>query len=407
MAGTRYIRLHDGDPDEVSWLTRTPATPQADARSGTLQQAAVGASACRVVVFVPTCAVLLTDVDMPTRNRQQLRSAVPFAVENLLIDDVEAMHFAVAGQDEDGRLAVAAVAHEQMEHWLAALEQAGLRPNAIYPDLFGLPLRAGHWTLLSDGGMTQVRTGPHAGFAIESDNLPGLIDRCLTEHSDRPPAGLDLFDCTPDAAALSVDSGRTPPLARHDCATGPLQILVDGLDERHAIDLLQGDYRSSAKLVRHLRPWWPAATLALVALLLVGIAAALDHAATTRHSEALDAQIEQLFRDSFPDVKRIVDPVVQMRQQLATLRRSAPGNSGFVQLIGRLAQPLSQTAGVQIASARYQDDGIDLQLTIGDLAGLEQLQQRLRAQQLDVEIRSATARERRVSAHLHLTPVQQ
>src|SRR5690606_41930942 len=70
-------------------------------------------------------------------------------------------------------------------------------------------------------------------------------------------------------------------------------------------------------------------------------------------SQRLRAALERGFRETFPQVPVVVDPVLQMERELAGLRARA-GQSGpadFVPLLARFAQALGpQAAGAMTAA---------------------------------------------------------
>ena len=84
------------------------------------------AAADEVIVWTPAAESLLLRAQLPTRSAAKIAQALPFALEDQLIDPPEQLHFAFA-READGALAVAVTARERMEAWLAALQAAGSR----------------------------------------------------------------------------------------------------------------------------------------------------------------------------------------------------------------------------------------------------------------------------------------
>jgi general secretion pathway protein L len=96
-------------------------------------------SAAEVVVWTPAAETLLLRARLPTRSAAKIAQALPFALEDQLIDAPEKLHFAFT-QEADGALAVAVTRRERMEGWLAALAAAGLAPARLAPATLSLPL---------------------------------------------------------------------------------------------------------------------------------------------------------------------------------------------------------------------------------------------------------------------------
>ncbi len=85
------------------------------------------------MLVAPGEAITLHRIPLPGRKRTLWARAVPYALEDQLIDDIEALHFAL-GQTPDGDgLPVATVDHHVLRGWLETCAQAGLMPVAVIP----------------------------------------------------------------------------------------------------------------------------------------------------------------------------------------------------------------------------------------------------------------------------------
>src|SRR5204863_9323553 len=63
--------------------------------TGPLSQAAALAAGRRVVAVVPAVDVVLAEPELPAKNLNRLAQLAPFALEELLATDIEAIHFPV------------------------------------------------------------------------------------------------------------------------------------------------------------------------------------------------------------------------------------------------------------------------------------------------------------------------
>ncbi|MFO7604552.1 MAG: type II secretion system protein GspL, partial [Gammaproteobacteria bacterium] len=132
MARQLLIQITSAHPEvdtRVSWLVLDNHQVEGDVVQGTLAEAAIAAAGARVLIIVPAERVYLTRQHLPSKNRQRLLKAIPFALEDQIIDDVESMHFALGPGDAQGRYWIAAVARTQMDEWQDVLRQAGLNPE--------------------------------------------------------------------------------------------------------------------------------------------------------------------------------------------------------------------------------------------------------------------------------------
>jgi general secretion pathway protein L len=174
--------------------------------NATLDEIAPRTNGRRCTVLVPGGKVLLTDASLPTRNRQRMQKAVPYALEEQLIDDVEAQHFALGSAPANSPVPVAVVAQDAMDDWLATLHQSGIRPDALLPDTLALPWEPGEWTLGiesgPDGSRWLLRCGEYRGYSIEADTGIALIGALLSEDHAVLPARLLVCGAGEPPAAL-------------------------------------------------------------------------------------------------------------------------------------------------------------------------------------------------------------
>src|SRR5690606_1476427 len=88
-------------------------------------------------LVLPVEAVTACAVQLPTQKARWLRQALPFAVEELLAEDVEQMHLALGELLADGRHRVFAVRRAWLAAWLEL--SAGQPPASIQVDADLLP----------------------------------------------------------------------------------------------------------------------------------------------------------------------------------------------------------------------------------------------------------------------------
>ncbi len=401
MRETVYIRFDRTWPDELLWLrvgAEGPGVPE----TGGIEALAAAAAGHRLVVLAPAEAVLLAQATIPARNRQRVIQALPYALEDRLVQDVELLHFAIGPRAPDGALNVAVVERAQIDGWLDRLRRGGLEPEAILPETLATPYEEGAWTVLVDGPVTIVRSGPQSGFAIDSDNVEALLGQALAEAGEARPGRLLVHAGEDAASAWPQFPGIETRLVPLD--EDALVLMAHHVDERASINLLQGEYNRREQFGRLYRPW--IASAAALGLLVVVHTAMLawDYMTLSREADRLQQAIEQTYREAFPDATRIVNPRVQMERGLAALGGGAGADAGgFLDMVKRAAPALKNADGVVLQRVNYRDRRLDLALAIGNLQQLDQLKQRLESESgLEIEIQSASAAGDRVDARIQL-----
>ncbi|OQW95483.1 MAG: hypothetical protein BWK79_02355, partial [Beggiatoa sp. IS2] len=92
-------------------------------------------------ILIPSLSVLLTQATLPTRQRQKVIQAIPYALEEQLAEDIENLHFALGQRDTvTGAVTVAVVTHAQMENYQRLSAQAGLTTTVWLPEVLAVPL---------------------------------------------------------------------------------------------------------------------------------------------------------------------------------------------------------------------------------------------------------------------------
>ncbi|MDH3888875.1 MAG: type II secretion system protein GspL, partial [Gammaproteobacteria bacterium] len=330
MRNTLLLRKDSIVGDSWRWLRLdNSGEPQGAIHAGSLADAAGEAAGLRVVILAPGKDCLLTQVDIPGRSRQKLLRAVPFALEEQLSDEVENLHFAVAAAMVEGAWPVAVVSKAYMETLQLAVTEAGLDVQQVVPEMLAIPYAGNETSVLVENDVALVRTGSVAGYAVDSDNLGMLLALQKVDEDEQLPA-LHLYvrqdNLQPDTAEFM---GET----RVESYSGdPLTVFAEGVDAQ-AVNLLQGDYSRAGDWARVLRPWRATAALLLAVVLVSNVVMGVDYFRLSRERDQLTTQIEETFKKAVPGTRRIVNPRVQMQQQLDSLQRRAGAGGGFLSLL--------------------------------------------------------------------------
>jgi general secretion pathway protein L len=401
---TVLIRIYPGSsvdkPPTAEWLALGPdRKPIGEAGYGALDEAATVAHYRRAIVLVPSEDILLTRVDIKARNREQLLRAMPYALEEELAEDVEQLHFAPGPRQPDGSHPVAVVARAHMTQWLSQLSTAGLTPYALIPDVMALPAAADNgWSLLLEKDRALLRAGAFNGFTLERTNLEALLSCALEEAAVQPPV-VEVYRCDGGAGDPPPPIPSIDYESREGC---PPQLWAAGLDEKRAINLLQGQFRIKSDIGRLLKPWRTAAALLGVWIALQAVGAAVDYQRLAAEERSLQRDIKQVYRDTFPNEDRIPNARVQMEQHLLALREAADSDAGdvFMRLLDAGARAVEGAPGVSIETFDYLNGQLNLSLAARELQSFEIIKQKIEGEGLTADIESADTRGDRVNGRL-------
>ncbi len=401
MRESLVVRLGQDAAEPVGFAIRSGEGRLLDSAAAVpLSEVAAQGIGRRIQVLVPSTDILLAEARVPSRHRQRVLKAVPFALEEQLTDEVDALHFALGERQDDDAWPVAVVARSRMDAWLAQLRAVDLVPESMVPDVLALPWTEGRWTLLVDGQQAWLRHAAHGGFACELAMLPVLFQALVDQNESRTP--LEVLNCGAGEVAglLELDT----EIEHRPCPDGTIGTMARQLGQSPLIDLLQGAYSRRQALGRLWRPW--RATAALLGLVVaLGLAdAMLEIRQLAAEQQQLRQRIEALYRQAFPDAKRVVNARAQMEQRLKALRGSArAGGSDFLHLLAGAGQALQGMPAVHLRALAYRQGRLDLELTAASVQAIDQLKQALARQGgLKVEIQSATASGGRVQGRLRI-----
>src|SRR6266704_1676693 len=334
---------HDWPRDDAELRWRRVVSTGA-ARQGSQRGLEGLAPAEEIIVWTPAAETLLLRASLPTRSAAKIVQALPYALEEQLIEPPERLHFAYT-HEADGSLAVAVTSRERMDRWVSALAAAGLEPTRLAPVTLSPPLADRAWTLAFAGGEIVLRCGPHAGFG-------GPIE-------PRPPAWLH-------AEAMQRRDGAAPAAA---------------------LNLLQQRYAPRGRMSALWRAYVPAAALLAAWLAATLVFDAVEWARLARAAGAADDEMRALLMKSFPETRAILDPAEQMRRGLEDLSArsgvAAPGD--MLSLLARAAPAIEREPRVRVQSIEYGDRALNLRLAASE-ADAESLARALRAQSLEVEV---------------------
>lgn len=399
MQKTFYIRLGQTPDAGVSWLTRgesATAVPGA----GELREAVLRAQGARMIILAPATPMITTEAEMPPLQGARLRQALPYALEEQFVEDVEQLHFAIGKRDSHGRYPVVALERQLMDQWQALFAEAELRPHVMLNEALALPWNEGEWSLLLQDEEALLRTGDFQGYAIPIAELDSIVTLAW-EAEENPPEIIRLFDARDASYSQSAWRGAPVGAALREEQVDSVMALLSQTDPAKGINLLQGDYSRKEQLGRLWRPWRATAALLAAWFLLQGGMAVTRYISLSAEELQLESDVEQAYRDAFPDARNVVNPRVQMERKLAELK-SGGGGSAFTMLLATSAPVLKEIDGLQLRNMRYKQDQLELELELNDLPSLDRLKAALQKQNLNVDINGASTRDDRVESRIVL-----
>ena len=388
MSNILLIRAHDYPASELSWVVwNTPkqlATQQGKVNSADLSSLKTLNEGAITILAIPGEHVRAFNVSLPGKKRTLL-SSLPFMIEEHISEPIEKMHV-VSGQFKDNQIEAFAINHDNIRYWQTLAFESGLDIRYITPD-YQLLATQEPTTLWQEGTRVMARLHQlQATFSEQTLNLLlpklQLANHC-TLYTD---------------SSVQFDSLTAKPLPR------PLtEVLAANFSlKAPPVNLLQGDYQAQSAL----HTFWPLlkkpviAAACLIGLLFTGVI--LDNMKLSRQIADIDQALIDTYRQSFPNARRINDPVRQMRAQLRQ-QNNQGDSSQFLSWLAA-ASPLLSTHNIRLQNLRFSPSpaALRLQLQANSYNAMEKLNSDLQAAGLNTELGTLVKNQDSVSGLLTL-----
>ncbi|HEV8330088.1 MAG TPA: type II secretion system protein GspL [Steroidobacteraceae bacterium] len=366
-------------------------------QSGPLDLAPASAANRKVVVLVPGTDALLAEPVLPVKSGAKLAQVVPFALEEHLASDVEDLHFAVGKRETRPGTPVTVVARARMEAWQALLANAGLEPDAIYPETAALPETTNAITLLIDGARVYVRRPETPGAVLDVQPLIEALQLALAsgeEAREHVTIYVAEDDYERERELLEGLREFTASLQLKLLPDGPLPLLAANIVQHAGVNLMQGPYQSKRKLNVSFAPWRYAAVLAGL-FIVAHLGLKTWQYFHYRSQEArLDAQIGEVYQQLMPGAP-LPDASSARRQveaRLNQLRGSGPVG-GVMMTLAALGEAIGQTPDVTIENIAYVNNTTNLRVVAPSTDALDRIRQLASKHGLASELKSDNTRD--------------
>jgi general secretion pathway protein L len=398
-----FIRIHKDDSLDI-YLPGSESVIRAHAEAN-LDELEELCRGKKLITLLPGSDLHMATVMIPARNRQKVLQAVPYAMEEDLIGDINQFHFAIPARINSEMIPVCAIDKNRLEDLLARFKEHHLSTQVIIADTLCLPCPPRQWNIIAEDQESTVQTSPYSGFTVDTEGLADYLNMAIQEAGDEAPIQLNIIDARSNGrdSLLQELASDTIELTHSPAQDGLLKLLAGHYREGSGINLLQGDYTPRKMASRSLKKWYPAAAVLAIILLIQAGNAITYYVSISRESDSLNQKISALFKQAMPDVKRMVDPKNQMQQRLQALQNNElAGNTGFLSNVGVFANSMQSIKTINLSGMSFRNGRLDIEMTIGDLQALENLKQLLTKEGMTVEIRSAAVQGDNVSARLRI-----
>jgi general secretion pathway protein L len=360
----------------------------------------------RVILLIPSEEVGLHHVDIPAASNKQLTKAIPFALEESLAEDIDALHFTFQRDNTDkinGTVNVATMSNQRLQQWHDIISQEwGIKLHAILPDLFALPADDQTSSLAVDQTRALYRYNTFWGTSCSSDLLPLLFPSFLISDDDpeteQPPTLLldtrtDLTLDVPEYIDVQTAS------LRNNCHSSlltalPLNLLIGfGQNEQQA-------------LLKQLSKWKIPAILAGLAATLWVITTGLQNYRSQQHLDQLNSAINTIYTDTLPNAT--VDSDYRINHQIMAEKLDALGvvatkTDSPLEPLALVTPILKKNKAISLKKLSIDKQALILTISTTSVNHLEKFHANInRNATFQAEIKSQSTSGNKVIAKLHI-----
>jgi general secretion pathway protein L len=328
----------------------------------------------------------------------ELEPTVPYPIDDLVIDFIELQS---AGQSDHSEIIAVAVPKTELSPYIESLAEFKIDPEMV--TVGGLPsamclasradpgedrlvLEIGNISsslfIVSEGRLQLIRSFPTPVAAENRAAMLGaFVQRTLAAYDElcqtefQPPdilvtgsglngAGLDsevskVLDIPvnrlnfADHLNIQIDSENTKPWnpALMDNALALALMAIEGIK---GLNFHKGQFAAKKLFVKHKKNWIKTGILATAVLALIFSSAIMENYTLNRKLDLIDQQITDVFKATFPQVKRIVDPHREMQVNLQEAKKSAATRSTAgphirsIDILNRISQSIPDSIKVDV-----------------------------------------------------------
>lgn len=129
-----------------------------------------------VKILVSTSHIIFRKIDIIEKSFLKKEQSLAFSIEKTIVSNIEDFHTVILKSDSDFCY-IAAVEHKLMSRWLGWLENVGVSPTAMIPDVLALPFNDERCFPVKLDDEWLIRNSEVSGFVVKDAIFKGL---CLS-----------------------------------------------------------------------------------------------------------------------------------------------------------------------------------------------------------------------------------
>ena len=378
MADTLLILYNPDNKDQLQWgFVNDQGTPD-KLTYGSITELSNIARGYRATLLLNSSHVNLTQVKIPSQNRQRQLQAIPYALEDQLADDIDDLHFAAGKKQADDNIPVITINRALLDHLTQDFKNAGVFIDTLSADVLALPFNNNQWTLLIDNQRALIRTGHFTGFYCDLNIVPVFLQALINQQESSPEL---LHIYVPEHLASEVESLKITDLEINleIIKESVFSIFARNLSSARQLNILQGTYTPKRESSGLIKPWKSVAAIFVAWLVLQLIYAGFESYQLENQNRELAGLIQKEFKKANPEANKYNNMRKRMENKLKEARGGGDNKDDqlFLQLLSDATPAFINNQKITINGMVFRNKFIDIDLQADSLQTLEAVKTKL------------------------------
>lgn len=410
MSETLLIHYNIDNPQQATWsLCNDEGELTGKITSGSLDDLNELAASHPAVVLLNSQCLHINQLKLPTQNMQKMLKAVPYVIEEYIAEDIENFHFVISKNKNSDKTAVVGIDKATLQNVIQVFQQANIFIEKIIPDVLCMPADASNkqWACLNYHDDSYLQTDTLNGLLLSHNLLPYVITNMLQDEKLTTPEKIIFFYEQENSSAFNQLNIENEDIEFINVAYNahPLVVFCGHYKQALPLNLLQHEFKQKRKSSGYWHHWRLAASLAVVWMALHLGVTGFQYSKLTEENQKTSAEIEKIYKTTFPQSRKIVNPRVQMEQKLKELKSNSGSNgNGLLFLLSESFGTLSHDKdNITLQSLTFRNNRMDIGLDSTNLQAIESLNKNLNNnKKIKSEIISSSSEKDKVKGNLRI-----
>ena len=367
----------------------------------------------QIVGVAPGETISCHTVHIPGTKRRHAESALGFALEERLTDDIENLHFKLLFWEGDGTANAAVISRQQLTGWIDKFRFSGINLDAVVADYFLLPQHPKGEVTISGpkDDRVFVRTDKFSGLTLDASGFEYWWQTRGEKYGSCAVTNIELAKKLRSEVHEAGDSTNDPSgdnrisgISHWDIGDDFSEWLakIPFRDDLSNYNLLEGLFAPghTSKSTNILKI---SAFVAMLGIVLHTGTMIYENQILESRKAELAVNMRSLFSSYFPDEPYLDRPTSQVTSLIANAKKGMSGDSFFQKLLSAISQ-IAPGNGATVDEINYRDETMIVVCRVRDLSSLDTIIQAFNELQgIQAELLSSGARDGVVTGRFRVT----